>query len=76
MLFVITDGQSNNPTLTADAAKKLHDQGISVFAIGVAGAKQAELQKIASDPKLVYSYTNFDKLTELQDIFALETCEG
>lgn len=76
MLFIITDGQSNDPVKTAAAAKTLHDQGITVFAVGVAGAKQSDLKKMASDPKLIYTYNDFNKLTELQETFANETCQG
>lgn len=76
MLFVITDGKSDNPPKTATAAKALHDDGVTVFAIGVAGAKQTELEDMASDKKFIYTYNDFSKLAQLQETFAKETCEG
>lgn len=76
MLFVITDGASNDKVKTAAAAKALHKRGINVFSIGVSGAQKDELEDMASDPKYVYEYTDFSKLTELQNTFLRQTCEG
>lgn len=76
MLFVITDGASNDKAKTAAAAKSLHKRGINVFSVGVAGAKKDELESMASDPKYVYTYNDFSKLNELQDTFLTQACDG
>lgn len=76
LLFIITDGESNDPAKTALSAKELHDLGITVFAIGVGGAKQTDLLKMASNASLIYTYNDFNKLAELQDTFIKRSCDG
>lgn len=76
MLFILTDGASNDKSKTAAAAKTLHKRGINVFSVGVSGAQPDELEDMASDPKYVYTYNDFSKLSELQNSFLTQTCEG
>ena len=68
--IVITDGESNDPDATETAATRLHASNIfDVYAIGIAGANQTELQLIASDPRFVLfteSFSNAD-LQQLQE---------
>ena len=61
--IVVTDGRSANSQLTMKAASALHASNIynQVFAIGVSGADQRELQAIASDPSLVFFTSSFDR---------------
>lgn len=76
MVFVITDGASSDKTKTASAAKFLRNKGVTVFAIGIAGAKQDELENMASNKSLIFTYNDFNKLGELQDVFLNQTCQG
>ena len=61
--IVVTDGRSANSRLTMEAASALHASNIynQVFAIGVSGADQRELQAIASDSSLVFFTSSFDR---------------
>lgn len=76
IVFVITDGKSSSASATLQSAKTLHARNITVFAVGVKGANIAELRGIASELKLVYSYTDFNKLAEIQQKFSNEACKG
>ena len=76
LLFIITDGKSNDQTSTINSARLLHKQGVTVFAIGVKGAQQSELQGMASANNYVYSYTDFSKLAKLQETFSQNICKG
>ena len=59
VVILLTDGQSNEPTLTAQAAPRVHDN-IEVYSVGIgSGINEAELQIIASDPSYVYLITDF-----------------
>ena len=75
--IVITDGESNDPDATEIAATRLHASNIfDVYAIGIAGANQTELQLIASDPRFVLfteSFSNAD-LQQLQQKILPELC--
>ena len=68
--IVITDGESNDPDATEIAATRLHASNIfDVYAIGIAGANQTELQLIASDPRFVLFTESFSDadLQQLQE---------
>ena len=54
VVIVITDGDSQDKYATESAAKRAHNKGISVFAVGV-GPKISihELRTIASDNRFV-----------------------
>ena len=75
-MFVFTDGASSSEADTASSAKLLHQNNITVFAVGIGNAKQSELDAIASDKKYVYTYTDFSMLDQIKDSFAREACEG
>ncbi|CAK6978119.1 collagen alpha-6(VI) chain-like [Scomber scombrus] len=59
-LIVITDGKANDKVKAP--AKKLRDQGVIVYAIGVKGAVETELVEMAGDVKRKFSLNNFDFL--------------
>ena len=44
VVVVVTDGKSNSFSDTKTAAAELHEEGIIVFAIGIAGANEAEFR--------------------------------
>ena len=77
ILIVMTDGQSNNPTLTTQEADKLHKMNIKTFAIGIgSGVRQSELGHIASDSHHVFQVQNFDALNTLQAELKRTACKG
>ena len=60
IVILLTDGQSNEPTLTAQAAPRVHNDNIEVYSVGIgSGINEAELHIIASDPSYVYLITDF-----------------
>ena len=76
--IVITDGQSTNPSNTIIAANNVHNAGIIVFAVGIAGANQNELNAIASQPSYVSFLSSFSLtlLNSLQFTISQESCVG
>ena len=77
--IVITDGHSNSQSATLSAANLLHASNIfDVFAVGIDGADQTELQGIASSPKFVFFSSSFSgtRLQELQDNILSELCSS
>lgn len=79
IMVLLTDGQSDNPMVTEEEATKAKEQGIYIFAIGVGGNIDIrELEQISSDPKEDYAFTvdNFDALSSLKNILAMQTCKG
>ena len=60
VVILLTDGRSNNPTLTAQAAARVHNENIEVYSVGIGeGIDETELHIIASDPSYVYLITDF-----------------
>ena len=59
--IVFTDGQSNYPTLTAQAAQSVHaSTGIIVYSFGIgSGVNTNELNTIASSPSNVFLISSF-----------------
>lgn len=77
--IIVTDGQSNDASLTAAEAKKLRDAGVTVLAIGVgSGVSKTELNAIATDPDSthVFAADNFDALKSLKALLSTKACEG
>ena len=76
---VMTDGQSNQPSETILAAKRVHDAGITVFAVGVTtNINVEELQTIASEPVCSHLF-QLDTFLDLESLtYAIEkgVCEG
>ena len=68
--FVITDGQSDDPVATANAANILHSSysSITVYGVGVGGGiSTTELGIIASDKSKVYDLSSFST-SQFQDL--------
>lgn len=76
--IVITDGHSNSYSATLTAATAVHNAGIIVFAIGIAGANQNELNAIASQASYVAFLSTFNvaQLSALQISISQESCIG
>ena len=54
--ILLTDGQSNQPLQTLEAAARVHAAGISMYTFGIGNANQDELRAIASSPFNEYSF--------------------
>ena len=76
--FVLTDGESHDPQATIDAARKLHDVKIEVYAVGIGdGPNSDELSAIATKPENVLNTTvDAVELKELQERLDREACKG
>ena len=78
--IVITDGKSTNRQATKEEAKKLHQLGLRVYAIGVGGRDKYdidELKFIASDPATgVYTVASYSALKKITEKFYAQLCEG
>ena len=75
ILVVITDGQSQSQQATLQQAAELHSLNFNVLAVGVGDSvDQTELAGIASSAQNVYTVSNFDALTTLQDTLQRTAC--
>ena len=79
--IVITDGRSQNHTLTNIAAQQLHEANIfdQIFAVGIGRGRRisrSELGQIASDPSLAYFLNDFEQslFIELQQNLSQRVC--
>ena len=79
VVILLTDGQSNEPTLTAQAAPRVHNDNIEVYSVGIgSGINEAELEIIASDPSYVYLITDFSPEAFAEELRPLQltACES
>eukprot|EP00761_Pharyngomonas_kirbyi_P012030 gb/GECH01012057.1/.p1 GENE.gb/GECH01012057.1/~~gb/GECH01012057.1/.p1 ORF type:complete len:483 (+),score=141.56 gb/GECH01012057.1/:1-1449(+) len=70
VVFVVTDGNSNDSNATAEAAEQLRGESCEIFSIGVGdGIDLSELESIASEPndKHVFSVEDWDALQGILD---------
>ena len=54
--ILLTDGQSNDPSDTIQAANIVHSSGIIMYTIGIGNVNLAELETIATHPSADYSF--------------------
>ncbi|XP_070768097.1 collagen alpha-6(VI) chain-like [Enoplosus armatus] len=71
-LIVITDGNSTDEV--KGPAEELRAQGVIIYAIGVNGSAEAELEEIAGDPKRTFSVSNFDALNTINNGITTDIC--
>lgn len=77
ILMLITDGNATNPYNLREPAAALRDSGISVFAIGVEGATEKELELIAGgDLSKVFYVNNFEALETLYRNISKVLCDN
>ena len=76
--IILTDGGSNNPYITALAAQRVHDAGITMISVGMGtGIDPQELETIASPPICLHViYSSFDEVNSLKDIIEKQACDG
>ncbi|KAH1177692.1 hypothetical protein KIL84_011394, partial [Mauremys mutica] len=63
ILIVITDGESHDAAQLGDTAKRLRDNGIIIYAVGIEGANPAELLAMAGSEDKYYYVDTFEGLT-------------
>ncbi|XP_041962554.1 collagen alpha-6(VI) chain-like isoform X1 [Alosa sapidissima] len=73
-LIVITDGESHDNEVVKRAAKRLRQQDITIYAIGVKDANNAELLDICGDPKRRFLVNDFDALRPLKNDIVTQIC--
>nr|KAG5689527.1 hypothetical protein BaRGS_008902 [Batillaria attramentaria] len=76
---VITDGASNSPYDTANAAARARDAGITLLALGIgSGVNYGELNAIATDPDKdnVFTVSGFSSLDQIRETFQKAICEA
>ncbi|KAK0047862.1 collagen alpha-1(XII) chain [Biomphalaria pfeifferi] len=74
---VITDGNSNDPVLTAQAAAALKQSGVTTIAVGVGtNIAQSELLAIASSPSDVFNVNDFSVLEAIKKGLVQTACHG
>ncbi|BFZ19085.1 hypothetical protein BsWGS_22124 [Bradybaena similaris] len=72
---VLTDGNSQRPDWTEQAAKAARKDGIIIFAIGVgSGVREEELLNISGDESRVFKVDNYDQLDSILDVLVNKTC--
>ncbi|XP_040900558.1 collagen alpha-6(VI) chain-like isoform X2 [Toxotes jaculatrix] len=71
-LIVITDGESEDDV--RDPAKKLREQGVIIYAVGVKNSNRKELLSMAGDPKKTFLVNNFDALKSINNDIATDIC--
>ncbi|XP_076137388.1 collagen alpha-4(VI) chain-like [Alosa pseudoharengus] len=71
-LIVITDANSHDRVEVP--AKRLRQQGITIYAIGLKGANERELDYISGDPKRKYLINNFNAFIPMKDDIVKDIC--
>lgn len=71
-LIVITDANSHDRVQVP--AKKLRQQGVIIYAIGVKGANEGELVSICGNSKRKYFVHNFDAFRPIKDDIVKDIC--
>ncbi|KAH3873207.1 hypothetical protein DPMN_036436 [Dreissena polymorpha] len=77
VVFVLTDGHSNEPDATRRASFELKkDPQVTVVAIGIgSGVGDKELREIASDANHTFRVTDFDALNPIKAELTKTTCD-
>uniref|UniRef100_A0A8C5R881 Collagen alpha-1(XII) chain n=1 Tax=Leptobrachium leishanense TaxID=445787 RepID=A0A8C5R881_9ANUR len=73
---LITDGKSQDDIVAP--SKRLRDQGIELYAVGIKNADEAELKEIATDPDDIYVYNvaDFSLLTNIVEDLTTNLCNS
>ncbi|XP_055900433.1 uncharacterized protein LOC106070079 [Biomphalaria glabrata] len=75
IIITITDGRSNEPKLTKEAALKLKASDVTMFAVGIADSVDlSELETLSTRPELVLLADNFTTLDEILSPLLNKTC--
>ncbi|XP_056421865.1 collagen alpha-1(XII) chain isoform X3 [Hyla sarda] len=73
---LITDGKSQDDIV--GPSKKLRDEGIELYAIGIKNADENELKEIATDPDEIYVFNvnDFNQLTNIVEPVTTNLCNS
>ena len=77
--IVVTDGKSNQPSLTISSANRVHDHDITMIAVGIgASIDLQELEVIASEPECLHLFLlkDFTEVESLKYSIEKRTCDG
>lgn len=77
VMFVLTDGRSQNHTATVQGAQRLKNAGVKIYAIGIGNqTDRSELNDIASDKSHVFMVDSFTDLSSIHTLVQNTYCEG
>jgi Mg-chelatase subunit ChlD len=77
VLIIVTDGESNNFTLTSDAADALRDAiRCKIFAVGVGKFNNSELLAIAGNARNVFSVDDYESLSLIKASLVVRICHA
>ncbi|XP_059166958.1 collagen alpha-5(VI) chain-like [Physella acuta] len=76
IVLLISDGESEEPKLTLEAASALKKQGVTVVAIGTGQANIEQLQQIASGPENVVLARGYDVIDQVLGRVYKAACQG
>ncbi|XP_075404010.1 collagen alpha-5(VI) chain [Tenrec ecaudatus] len=71
-LILITDGEAQDSVL--EPAKRLRDQGVIIFSVGVFGANRTQLEEISGNSNLVFQVEKFEDLKTIESKLILRVC--
>eukprot|EP00922_Rhytidocystis_sp_ex-Travisia-forbesii_P007143 GHVS01010422.1.p1 GENE.GHVS01010422.1~~GHVS01010422.1.p1 ORF type:complete len:361 (+),score=35.86 GHVS01010422.1:188-1270(+) len=75
LAVVLTDGLSNEPSQTQQAAQSLKDAGTAIAVVGIDNANETECSGMASSPDL-YTKTNWTELINVLPDILLSICNS
>ncbi|KAK0055893.1 collagen alpha-5(VI) chain [Biomphalaria pfeifferi] len=75
IVILMTDGASDFPTQTKEAAQKVKERGLSIIAVGIANANMDELKNMASTVDDVFKADTFDDLKKIAEKVTQRTCD-
>ncbi|XP_026518867.1 collagen alpha-6(VI) chain-like, partial [Terrapene carolina triunguis] len=75
ILIVITDGDSQDAPQLNDTAKRLRDNGIIIYAVGIEGAKPDELLAMAGSKDKYYYVNTFEGLKNTSIAISEKICD-
>uniref|UniRef100_A0A8C3S590 VWFA domain-containing protein n=1 Tax=Chelydra serpentina TaxID=8475 RepID=A0A8C3S590_CHESE len=75
ILIVITDGESHDAAQLGDTAKRLRDNGIIIYAVGIEGAKPEELLAMAGTKEKYYYVNTFEGLKNTSIAISEKICD-
>jgi collagen type VI alpha len=77
VIILLTDGQSIKPEETLGEVKKLKEENVTLFAIGIGNrTDRGELGAIATSPRHQYSIQDYNALSTIKNMLVVKTCTG
>ncbi|KAM6375888.1 collagen alpha-6(VI) chain-like [Alca torda] len=75
VLMVITDGESHDKDTLDDAAQRLRNKGVTIYAVGVEGANRKELLTMAGSEDKCFYVNTFEGLENLTANITDDMCD-